>query len=182
MASSTKNRYASIVERLFVERYQRSCRTVPFHREDIVETAKDLKIPLPKSLGDMIYSFRYRTDLPEAITRTAPDGEEWIITLTGQSRYRFELTPLANIFPRAGMSQIKIPDATPGIITEYALNDEQALLAKLRSNRLIDIFSGVTCYSLQSHLRTTVPDMGQVETDEVYVGVDKRGAHYVFPV
>jgi hypothetical protein len=24
--------------------------------------------------------------------------------------------------------------------------------------------------------------MGQVETDEVYVGVDKKGAHYVIPV
>jgi len=64
----------------------------------------------------------------------------------------------------------------------YALNDEQSLLAKLRYNRLIDIFTGVTCYSLQSHLRTTVPEMGQVETDEMYVGVDKRGAQYVFPV
>ncbi len=64
----------------------------------------------------------------------------------------------------------------------YALSDVQALLAKLRYNRLIDIFTGVACYSLQSHLRTAVPKLGQVETDEVYVGVDKRGAHYVFPV
>ena len=24
--------------------------------------------------------------------------------------------------------------------------------------------------------------MGQVETDEIYVGLDKRGVHYVFPV
>ncbi len=24
--------------------------------------------------------------------------------------------------------------------------------------------------------------MGQVETDELYIGVDKKGAHYVFPV
>ncbi|MGH7453134.1 MAG: endonuclease, partial [bacterium] len=58
----------------------------------------------------------------------------------------------------------------------------QALLAKLRYNRLVDIFTGVTCYSLQSHLRTTVPKMGQVETDEIYIGLDRRGAHYVFPV
>jgi hypothetical protein len=64
----------------------------------------------------------------------------------------------------------------------YALTDEQALLAKLRYNRLIDIFSGVTCYSLQNHLRTTLPGRGQVETDELYIGVDRRGAHYIFPV
>jgi hypothetical protein len=60
--------------------------------------------------------------------------------------------------------------------------DEQALLAKVCYNRLIDIFTGVTCYSLQNHLRTTVAEMGQVETDEIYVGVDRRGAQYVFPV
>jgi hypothetical protein len=78
--------------------------------------------------------------------------------------------------------ETKIPDATPRIIAKYALSDEQALLAKLRYNRLIDIFTGVTCDSLQSHLRTTVPKMGQVETDESYSGLDKRGAHYVFPI
>jgi hypothetical protein len=64
----------------------------------------------------------------------------------------------------------------------YALSDEQALLAKLRYNRLIDIFTGVACYSLQSHLRTAVRNIGQVETDEIYIGVDRRGTHYVFPV
>jgi hypothetical protein len=46
----------------------------------------------------------------------------------------------------------------------------------------VDTFSGITCYSLQNHLRTTVPNMGQVETDEVYVGLDKKGVHYVFPL
>jgi hypothetical protein len=80
------------------------------------------------------------------------------------------------------LTETKIPDATPEIITRYALNDEQALLAKLRYNRLIDLFTGLTCYSLQNHLRTTAPGVGQVETDEVYIGVDKRGAHYVMPV
>ncbi len=80
------------------------------------------------------------------------------------------------------MSTTKVPDATPGVVAKYALSDEQALLAKVRYNRLVDIFTGVACYSLQNHLRTTVPNMGQVETDEIYIGVDKKGAHYVFPV
>jgi hypothetical protein len=80
------------------------------------------------------------------------------------------------------MAVTKIPDATPGVITKYALDDEQSLLATIRYNRLIDIFTGVTCYSLQNHLRTTAPGIGQVETDEVYIGIDKRGVHYVFPI
>ena len=52
----------------------------------------------------------------------------------------------------------------------------------MRYNRLIDIFTGVVCYSLQNHLRTFVAGVGQIETDELYVGVDKKGAHYIFPV
>ena len=47
---------------------------------------------------------------------------------------------------------------------------------------MIDIFTGLTCYSLQSHFRTTLPGGSQVETDEIYIGLDKRGVHYVLPV
>lgn len=67
-------------------------------------------------------------------------------------------------------------------IEKYALNDEQAILAKIRYNRLLDTFLGLTCYSLQNHLRTSVADIGEVEADEIYVGVDKRGGHYIIPV
>jgi len=52
----------------------------------------------------------------------------------------------------------------------------------VRYNRLIDIFLGVAAYSLQNHLRTTAPGIGQVEVDEVYVAVDRYGTQYVLPV
>ncbi len=84
--------------------------------------------------------------------------------------------------PSETLVETKIPDATPGVIVSYSLNDEQSLLAKLRYNRLIDIFTGLTCYSLQSHLRTTLRGGSQIETDEIYIGLDRRGAHYVLPV
>jgi len=95
---------------------------------------------------------------------------------------KFVMVNQSAIIPSPNLVETKIPDATPGIINKYALNDEQALLARLRYNRLIDIFTGLTCYSLQNHFRTTVPDIGQVETDEIYIGIDKRGVHYVLPV
>jgi hypothetical protein len=157
-------------------------REVPFQRVEMEKFASKLKIKLPKNLGDLVYSFRYRALLPEKITSLAGEQEIWIIRPAGRSRYCFALVKNTPILPNEHMAVTKVPDATPGIIAKYALTDEQALLAKVRYNRLIDIFSGVTCYSLQSHLRTAVPDMGQVETDELYIGVDKKGAHYVFPV
>lgn len=176
------NRYARIIERIFLSHYKEGAREVYFRREDIVRAAGELGIKLPKNIGDVIYSFRYRAALPESVRAQAPTGEQWIIRATGRSRYCFVATTLATIVPSKMMAETKVPDATPGVIAMYALGDEQALLARVRYNRLIDVFTGVTCYSLQNHLRTFVPNLGQVETDELYVGVDRRGAHYVFPV
>lgn len=177
-----KNRYSLLMERIFEKYFKKGAQELTFEREDLVKTASELGIKLPKNLGDVVYSFRYRANLPESILNRAPEGLEWVIRPIGKARYKFSLTAMPRIIPNKLLSETKIPDATPGIITKYAVNDEQGLLTKLRYNRLVDIFTGVTCYSLQSHLRTTVPDMGQVETDELYVGVDQRGAQYVFPV
>jgi len=179
---SPQNRYSSIIEKLFYSRFKTGMREIDFEREEMVRFANDLGIDIPKNLGDLIYSFRYRAALPESIQSTAGKGEIWIIRPTGRARYRFVLVPNVPIVPNENMTTTKVPDATPGVVAKYAFNDEQALLAKVRYNRLVDIFTGVTCYSLQNHLRTTVPDMGQVETDELYVGVDKKGAHYIFPI
>jgi len=182
MPERPPNRYLRLLERIFLSQYVEGAREVVFHREDIARAAEQLNLKLPSNVGDVIYSFRYRQDLPHSITSRAPKGEEWIILPAGRSRYRFAATALSTIFPASGLVETKVPDATPGLISMYALNDEQALLAKLRYSRLIDIFTSLTCYSLQSHLRTTVRSMGQVETDEIYVGIDKKGVHYVIPV
>ena len=36
------------------------------------------------------------------------------------------------ITPRSGLAETKVPDATPGAIAMYALDDEQELLARVR--------------------------------------------------
>lgn len=106
----------------------------------------------------------------------------WVIRLDGRGSYIFSLTAMANIKPNEQLVQTKILDSTPGLIEKYAMSDEQALLAMIRYNRLVDIFTGITCYSLQNHLRTSVSGIGQAETDEIYVGVDNKGVHYILPV
>ena len=176
------NRYSRLIEYVFALHYREGAEIVPFDRGEIPEAAEELGITLPKNLGDVIYSFRHRNELPEAIRDKAPEGREWLIATRGRGKYVFELRRIVRVVPDDMLVATKVLDATPGVVDRYAIDDEQALLAKLRYNRLIDIFTGVTCYSLQNHLRTTVKGIGQVETDEVYVGVDKRGAHHVFPV
>ena len=146
--------YVSIIEKIFRSKFKPGMREMEFKREEIVKFGKALKISLPKNLGDLVYSFRYRAALPARIQATASKGEAWLIRPAGRSKYRFVLVPDTPLAPNANMTATKVPDSTPGIVAKYAFNDEQALLAKVRYNRLIDIFTGVTCSSLQNHLRT----------------------------
>lgn len=176
------NLYSQIIEKIFLSEFKAGMEEVDFERQDIERFARELGVRLPKNIGDLIYSFRYRNSLPSSIRNRAGRGKTWAIKPAGRSKYRFVLVPDRPLVPNENLTITKVPDSTPGLVVMYAQDDEQALLAKVRYNRLIDIFTGVTCYSLQNHLRTTVPDMGQVETDELYVGLDKKGTHYIIPV
>lgn len=180
--AKSPNRYGALIERIFSDRYTPGAKELEFARTDIEDAAQELEIRLPKNLGDVLYSFRFRAALPDSILATQPEGMEWVIELAGRANYRFRLVKINRIVPREDLARIDIPDATPEIIRAYALDDEQALLAIVRYNRLIDTFLSLTTYSLQNHLRTTVKGIGQIEIDELYVGIDKRGCHYVIPV
>lgn len=179
---AAQNRYKALIEKIFFDRFAAGAKEISFAREDLETAASALEIELPKNLGDVIYSIRYRMPMPDRVIETQPDGMEWVVEGAGRSQYVFRLVRINRIFPNRDLVQIKIPDATPEIVSAYSLSDEQALLAKLRYNRLIDIFLGIATYSLQNHLRTTVSGIGQIEIDEIYVGIDSRGRQYVIPV
>ena len=120
--------------------------------------------------------------MPDAIVSTQSEGREWLIEGTGRGKYVFRLVKINRILPDPSLDTIDIPDATPGIVVACALSDEQALLAKIGYKRIIDLFLGIVSYSLQNHLRTTVRNIGQIEIDELYVGIDSDGNKYVLPV
>lgn len=186
MSENQENRYKRLLEHIFFDKefgaYAEGDIEIDFERDALVRAATALDVELPKNLGDVVYAIRYRTPMPRRIIETQPEGMEWIIEGAGRARYRFCLVPINRIVPNTEMRAIKVPDATPEIIGAYALNDEQALLAKVRYNRLVDVFLGVTAYSLQNHMRTTVKNVGQIEIDEVYVALDRHGVQYVIPV
>jgi hypothetical protein len=125
------NRYSKLIETIFFKKYKSGNKEIHFIRDDLINTAKELEMKLPKNLGDVIYSFRYRTSLPESIIKLAPKDQEWVIRPTGRAQYMFSLSKNPRIIPNQMLVETKIPDATPGIIRKYALNDEQGLLAQL---------------------------------------------------
>ncbi|WP_026332987.1 hypothetical protein [Thioalkalivibrio sp. ALE20] len=182
MGKQKTGRYDALIEKIFFDHYKPEDNDFTFYRSEVICAAEALDVSLPRNIGDLFYSYRFRKPLPDRIIKTQPEGMEWVIVLSGKGVYRFSLVKQNRIYPRQDLVAIAIPDSTPEIIRAYSLNDEQALLAIVRYNRLVDTFLGLTTYSLQNHLRTTVEGMGQIEIDELYIGLDKRGCHYVIPI
>jgi len=176
------SKYDRVIDRVFQNNYTEGAIRVSFDREELAQACDDLEINRIKNLGDIPYTYRFRRELPNSIKEKCPEQSEWIITGTGIGSYEFRQASPGKIEPTNNRQRIKVPDATPEIVKRYAPGtDEQALLTKVRYNRLIDLFSSLTCYSIQNHLRTTVQDVGQIEIDEVYLGVNQKGAHFVIP-
>lgn len=176
------SKYSNIIKEIFLGKYKKGAKRIPFERQDLAIACETLGYPRIKNLGDITYSFRFRKELPKEILDTAPINSEWIIVGAGIAKYEFRLAAPSKIEPAPNRQKIKIPDATPEILKMYAPGtDEQALLTRIRYNRLIDIFLGLTCYSVQNHFRTTVKGIGQIEVDEIYIGLNKRGVHFVIP-
>lgn len=130
-----RKRHSGIIREIFRTQYKDGQDEVDFVREDIVTFAQKPNIELPRNPGDSIYSFRYRTNLPIEIMSVAPDGKTWIIRSVGRSKYRFVLVSEAPPTANPNLAVTKIADATLGIITKYAFNDEQAVLARARYDR-----------------------------------------------
>jgi hypothetical protein len=167
------SKYDKVINQVFHNNYQKGATRVAFDREELAQACDALKINRIKNLGDIPYSYRFRKELPSEIKAKAPKNTEWIITGTGIGSYEFRQASPGKIEPTSNRHRIKIHDATPEIVKCYAPGtDEQALLTKVRYNRLIDTFSGLTCYSIQNHLRTTIKGVGQIEIDEVYLGIN----------
>lgn len=191
MSAASESLAQRIIAKIFADHFKPGMDEVAFQRDELIAAAKSLGEPRPKNLGDIIYSLRYRISLPDSVRDSAPPNREWAIFPGGNAVYVLRAVPFNLIEPRMGIRTVRLPDSTPGVIARYAMSDEQALLARLRYNRLLDIFTGLACYPLQSHLRTSVAvenaidgttSRSQVETDDLYVGLDQYGAHYVLPV
>jgi hypothetical protein len=154
-------------------------------RKDIDRIADDLRMDRIKNLGDTVYSIRHgRLELPLDIKAMIPPNRAWLLLPNGKSDYRFVVAERSVLDIDLARKAVKIPDSTPQIVARYAKDDEQAVLARIRYCRLVDIFMRLASFQLQSHMRTTVAHFkgAQTEMDEIYVGVDSNGAQFVVPI
>jgi len=171
--------YDQVVVELFRRLYKKGTTRLPFSKTDIERIATDLNLAI-RNLPDITYTYRSgRSPLPPEILQYG----HWAIDGAGKSKYVFVKMSRAPYFDLPeDMDRTPIPDATPQIVLEYQSDDEQAMLARIRYNRLVDIFTGLTAYELQGHFRTSVAGLGQVEIDDLYLGVNEDGEWSVMPI
>jgi hypothetical protein len=176
--------YRTVVLGLFEKHYKGEGQGFEFAQSEYDTICREKGVPQIGNKPDLVYQYRFRRPLAPEIEAEEPKGRKWVIELAGRGKYKFALRKLKWITPTEGLVEIKVPDQTPEIIKQYARTDEQALLARVRYNRLIDVFLGVTTSSLQNHLRATVKALkgSQIEIDELYIGLNSTGTHFVIPV
>lgn len=178
MKSSALNAYDRVLCLVFEQQWKTGAVEVPFSKDDLLDAAATLGLRI-KNAADILYTYRSRRTLPESISRHG----NWIIASRGSGRYAFtNIQGKSQIIVPPELKSFPIPYAVPDIVAAHLPRDEQGLLTIARYNRILDVFTGLACFHLQSHVRTQIKGHGQVEIDELYVGVDKDGRGFVLPV
>lgn len=122
---------------------------------------------------DVIYRMRGRTQLPEEIQSA---GYRMIVN-TDRGKYAF-IAGTSTLIDYPEMDAVvEIDDHTPVevrrlLYTSLVRVDEQALLSVIRYNDMFSRFIGFRAYHLKSHVRQSVPGVGQAEVDDVHVSVE----------
>jgi hypothetical protein len=87
-----------------------------------------------------------------------------------------------NIAPNPWLVSYPVFDETPRYIGGADIFGETRLLAVVRKNRLVNLLLGLSAYSHTINYRALVHGIGQIEIDEVYLGVDRTGRQFVIPI
>ncbi|MCE0498384.1 MAG: hypothetical protein LV481_10615 [Methylacidiphilales bacterium] len=172
------NAYDQLLVSVFESKWRSGLKEITFTKDDLIDADARLGLRI-KNLADVLYTYRSRRAFPAHIAEKG----NWIIAAKGSGKYAFvKVTREALVEIPSTLKIFPIPYAVPEIVASNLADDEQGLLTIVRYNRLLDVFTGLACFHLQSHIRTHVKGHGQIEIDELYVGVDKDGRGYALPV
>lgn len=171
--------YAPAILAIFQARYRPGASSVMFSLDDIRNAVDDLRAnsATPEKISsrnpaDVVYRMRSRTELPKEIRELGFH----VLRSIGRGKYQFERAAAGIIEPPA-TTPIKIPDLTPLPVRRMlpetvAEMDEQAMLSVVSYCQILDHFTGMKTYRLRSHVRKSVPAIGQAELDAIDVGGD----------
>jgi hypothetical protein len=179
----TSKVYGPILLHVFRARWRQGASTVLFTLDDIRNAADSLKLEV-RNPADLIYRMRSRTVLPKEIL----DKGFYILRAIGRGQYQFEKGS-STIFQPLDTQSVEALDLTPLPVRRLlpervAEMDEQAVLTVASYCKLFDHFTGLQVYRLRSHVRKSVPGVGQAELDAIDVGVALRDDELpiIFPI
>ncbi len=175
--------YVPILRELVRRFHEPGSQRVEFTVRDVRQVADDLGIEIGNA-PDLIYRMRARTRLPDDIL----DMGFTILRGVGRGRYALEVggeavvhLPEHEILDHNDQTPLPVRRLLPESLVDL---DEQGLLTMVSYCKLLDHFTGLTVYRLRSHVRKSVPNVGQAELDEIDVGVAMRDDDIpvVFPI
>ncbi|NPV70792.1 MAG: hypothetical protein HPY55_09130 [Firmicutes bacterium] len=172
-------RYDEIMVDVFFKHYRPGLSYLRFTKDELAEASEKRGYTI-RNVPDIIYTYRVRRLLPEKIVALG----HWAIEPCGRGQYAFRLLRNPPRFEiRFGdYEPVAILNAIPEVVEGLLRRDEQSLLTRVLYNRLVDIFTGLTCYHIENHYRSFVKDSGEVEVDAIYVGIDRKGTLHILPI
>jgi hypothetical protein len=170
--------YVPVILKLFQDRWRPGASTVVFSLDDVRTAVEAVRATSdnPDSISsrnpaDVIYRMRSRTKLPDEILAKGFH----VLRAVGRGRYQFEKAssgimevPLSELTPAIDQTPMPVRRLLPETMAEM---DEQALLSVVGYCQLLDHFTGMKVYRLRSHVRKSVPGIGQAELDAIDVGI-----------
>lgn len=177
-------KYEPIIKWVFETQSQKygTDEEIPFSRSHIEDAMEELDISVG-NVPDIPYAYRSRRPLPEEISQygytaviidDTREGEDptYMFTKTEQ------LIPIPEVVDQTNQTSTSV---LPEAVRKYIGKDEQGALTQVRYAGLLDDFTGLETYHLQSHLRMRVKGR-EAELDDLYVGVDDDGGHHALAV
>ena len=170
--------YVPVILKLFRDRWRPGASTVVFSLDDVRTAVEAVRATSEfpdrissRNPADVVYRMRSRTILPPEILEKGFH----ILRAVGRGRYQFEKatsgiieTPVNELTPAIDQTPMPVRRLLPETMAEM---DEQALLSVVGYCNLLDHFTGMKIYRLRSHVRKSVPGVGQAELDAIDVGI-----------
>lgn len=183
--------YVPAILKLFRDRWRPGASTIVFSLDDVrtaVEAvraeASNPDLISSRNPADVIYRMRSRTKLPDEILAKGFH----VLRAIGRGRYQFEKAtsgiievPVCELTPAIDQTPMPVRRLLPETMAEM---DEQAVLSVVGYCQLLDHFTGMKVYRLRSHVRKSVPGIGQAELDAIDVGIasGEDETPVVFPI
>lgn len=155
---------------------------IAFDRDDIEEALDELSLTV-KNVPDIPYAYRSRRSLPDHIEQHGYNAIILDDSIEGaNATYLFtkrdQLIHIPDEYDETHRTSLA---ELPAPVREYIGKDEQGVLTQVRYAGLLDDFTGLEAYHLQSHMRFRV-NSREAELDDLYVGVDAEGRDHAIAV